>query len=409
MNIQFSKIHDFSKNLKLLYVEDNLATQNIMLEMLGNFFETIDVASNGLEGYEKAIINKYDLIITDINMPIMSGLEMIGKIKKIYTNVNCLIFSAYSDTEYLVDSIKYCIDGYLIKPIHKEQFIETLYKIIEKIHLKQENEQYKKQLEEQNIQLDMFGRSLQKKVEEQVNLIRQKDQLLLIKSKNESMGEMIDAIAHQWSQPITSIRMMVEMLELDIKNNIHNLDSYIQNFQKDTLGQIDYLTETLIEFRNFFRPNLNPVSFSIKTMLNKVILLTKDEMTINRIKINIIGDDIYFKGNMNEFKHIFINFLNNSKDAFNEKNILNREIDIKLSQNNDYCIIEYEDNAGGISEHIIKTLFKADITTKEKGKGSGLGLFLCGQIATKNFVQLNAENISNGAKFSLYQLLNCEL
>lgn len=409
MSIPFNKISNSSKDLRLLYVEDNLSTQKIMLEMLENFFETIDVASDGLEGYEKAMINRYDLIITDINMPVMSGLEMIEKIKKVHKNINCLIFSAYSDTEYLVDSIKYRIDGYLIKPIHKEQFFETLYKIIEKIHLKQENEQYKKQLEEQNIQLDIFSRSLQNRVDEQVNLIRQKDQLLLTKSKNEAMGEMIDAIAHQWSQPITSIRMMIELLELDIKNNMNDIDSYVKSFQKDALRQIDHLTETLVEFRNFFRPNIHPVSFSIKTMLNKVILLTKDEMIMNGIKINIIGDELNFIGNVNEFKHIFINFLNNSKNAFNEKGITNREIDIRISQNKQYSVIEYEDNAGGIPEHIIKTLFKTNITTKKKGKGSGLGLFLCGQIATKNFVELKVENTIRGAKFSLYQLINCEL
>lgn len=235
MSIPFNKISNSSKDLRLLYVEDNLSTQKIMLEMLENFFETIDVASDGLEGYEKAMINRYDLIITDINMPVMSGLEMIEKIKKVHKNINCLIFSAYSDTEYLVDSIKYCIDGYLIKPIHKEQFLETLYKIIEKIHLKQENEQYKKQLEEQNIQLDIFSRSLQNRVDEQVNLIRQKDQLLLTKSKNEAMGEMIDAIA--------------SLLELDIKNNMNDIDSYVKSFQKDALRQIDHLTETLVEFK----------------------------------------------------------------------------------------------------------------------------------------------------------------
>lgn len=106
MSIPFNKISNSSKDLRLLYVEDNLSTQKIMLEMLENFFETIDVASDGLEGYEKAMINRYDLIITDINMPVMSGLEMIEKIKKVHKNINCLIFSAYSDTEYLVGFIK---------------------------------------------------------------------------------------------------------------------------------------------------------------------------------------------------------------------------------------------------------------------------------------------------------------
>ncbi|MEA2018357.1 MAG: response regulator [Campylobacterota bacterium] len=87
----------------------------------------MDTASNGEEGLELYKKNSYDLVITDILMPKMDGIEMSKEIKEINQYQNILIISAYSDTKDFVTSIKLGIDGYIIKPIDYEQLNLTLY------------------------------------------------------------------------------------------------------------------------------------------------------------------------------------------------------------------------------------------------------------------------------------------
>lgn len=119
--------------LKILYVEDNEETRKFTIKMLQNFFSNITVSINGLEGLEAFKKDKFDLIFTDIKMPIMSGLQMIKKIRLIDKDIPIVIFSAHDEVEYFLKSIKYGIDGYILKPFDYSQIEETLYKIVNKI------------------------------------------------------------------------------------------------------------------------------------------------------------------------------------------------------------------------------------------------------------------------------------
>ena len=125
-----------SQNLKLLYVEDAADVREATLLFLEEFFNNIETASNGKEGIEKYKTYKPDIIITDINMPVMSGIEMIKSIRKEDKDIPIIVVSAYSDVEYFVDCIRYGVDGYILKPIELEQFTEILNKITERISLK---------------------------------------------------------------------------------------------------------------------------------------------------------------------------------------------------------------------------------------------------------------------------------
>ncbi len=128
----FKNIINSTSKLKLLYVEDNKDARTSVLSILEEFFEDIIVCLDGEEGLRKFKEEKIDLIITDINMPKMSGLEMSRAIREIDKEISILVFSAYNEPKYFVDSIKLGVDGYLLKPIDMEQFLGVISKIIEK-------------------------------------------------------------------------------------------------------------------------------------------------------------------------------------------------------------------------------------------------------------------------------------
>ena len=125
-----------TSSINLLYVEDDLLSRKIVLKILKQFFNNIIIASNGSEGLNKLKENHIDLILTDIDMPIMNGFEMIDNIRDKDKDIPIVILSSFTKTEYFTKGIEVGVDGYLVKPFKTEQFIAILGNVIKSIKLK---------------------------------------------------------------------------------------------------------------------------------------------------------------------------------------------------------------------------------------------------------------------------------
>ena len=139
---KINQIIKYSHKLNLLYVEDNEEVRNSTMIIFGEFFGNITIAENGEDGYQKFQEQNFDLIITDINMPKLNGLEMIAKIRETNIDIPILVLSAYNETNFFMDSIKLGVEGYLLKPIDMDQFLLVLNKIIQKVQLRDESTSY---------------------------------------------------------------------------------------------------------------------------------------------------------------------------------------------------------------------------------------------------------------------------
>ncbi len=230
---------------------------------------------------------------------------------------------------------------------------------------------------------------------------QKKDRMLRQQSKMAAMGEMMDAVAHQWKQPLNSLSMMNDMLMDDFRNGLVD-ETYIQDVTEMTHMQIAHMINTLNEFRTFFRPSKDTQDFSVAECLESVQVLMKDELLKNTIAISVdVQEDLTLHGQINEFKHLFLNLISNTIDAFNEKESTNRTIAIRTYKNENYGIIEFEDNAGGIEQHVINSIFKPNVTTKADGKGTGIGLYMSSQIVQKHNGSITVSNVNKGAMFSV--------
>jgi diguanylate cyclase (GGDEF)-like protein len=147
-NFDIHELIAFTRTLKILYVEDNEDAQKAMLALLGNFFDDIVVATDGLAGLQEFTNSSFHLVISDIRMPNMSGLEMIEKMKSIDPNISIIVATAHKETELLLESITIGVDGYLLKPINYKQLQKTIRKTCEKIYYKKKNEAYELNLEQ---------------------------------------------------------------------------------------------------------------------------------------------------------------------------------------------------------------------------------------------------------------------
>ena len=122
-----------TKNLNILYIEDNISVQKQTTKMLESFFNKIYLANNGkeaLELFEKE--NLYNLVITDIEMPLLDGISFIEAIRKYNKKIPIIVLSAHNNKNYFLKTIKAGIDGYILKPYTLEQIVQTLEYIIDK-------------------------------------------------------------------------------------------------------------------------------------------------------------------------------------------------------------------------------------------------------------------------------------
>jgi len=305
---------------------------------------------------------------------------------------------AKDENQQLLDDINRYISYSHIERLHESSYVSLVEATQQLVKLytqqKRKNETLKK-----------INQSTLDKVDKRhknVNADRtRKGTMLVQQSKMAAMGEMMDAVAHQWKQPLNSISMMTDMLKDDFKDGEVD-EEYIDEMTETTHMQIAHMVNTLGEFRNFFRPAQDSKDFLVSECVDSVQILMKDELLKNTINLSIdIQEDITINGLINEFKHLFLNLLSNSIDAFNEKNIQNREIIIRSYVKGEQGIIEFEDNANGIPQHVIANIFKPNVTTKADGKGTGIGLYMSSQIVEKHHGVMTVKNVNSGAMFTI--------
>jgi C4-dicarboxylate-specific signal transduction histidine kinase len=369
--VKYNEILQYSKHLSVLYAEDDKHLQKATSEILRYFFEEFEVANDGMEALEKFKIRKeendnfFDLIITDLNMPHKDGINMLKEILEINPEQHAIIISAHNDSSRLIKLIDLGVEHFLMKPLDINKLTRTILKTSKKIYLE-----------------------------------KKKEQFIIDQSKLASMGEMMDSIAHQWLQPIQIMKMSTEIL------NIHNNDEAniskedIKSFIDKNLTQINHLTQTLNEFRGFFKPNENLTITTYKKIVDSVMLLLKDFIKLNTVQINTdIKDDNPIEILPNEFKHVVINIICNAIDAFNDNDIKDRTINISTKKEDEDICLLIKDNAGGIPKDVIGKIFESNFTTKKTG--SGVGLYLSSKIINKVNGEIKVANENNGACFTI--------
>eukprot|EP01029_Cantina_marsupialis_P015694 TRINITY_DN345002_c0_g1_i2.p1 TRINITY_DN345002_c0_g1~~TRINITY_DN345002_c0_g1_i2.p1 ORF type:complete len:137 (+),score=22.56 TRINITY_DN345002_c0_g1_i2:48-458(+) len=121
------------KNINVLYVEDETEVREFTSKTISSIVKNVITAKDGLEGLEAFNTNKdINLILTDINMPKMGGLEMCSKIRKQDKEIPIVITSAHSDPNFLKEAIDVNVSSYAMKPIDLYHLIDSMIKAIKK-------------------------------------------------------------------------------------------------------------------------------------------------------------------------------------------------------------------------------------------------------------------------------------
>nr|QGT49900.1 hypothetical protein Helico4rc_0190 [uncultured Helicobacter sp.] len=262
-------------------------------------------------------------------------------------------------------------------------------------------------------ELQMLNANLQKSIEHEVEQNRQKDLIMFQQARLASMGEMIQNIAHQWRQPLNSLMMLIQSFKT--KQLQDKLDtSFVLSQTEYGMKIAQNMSDTIENFRSFFRPDKQKEHFSIICSINDSIDLLKEQLKEQLITLNILNnvdeENLYILGYQNSFTQVILILINNAMDAL-KRQTENKEsiIEISLERIGYNVFIHFKDNAGGVKLEDKTKVFEPYFTTKHQSVGTGIGLYMAKQIIERQMngtisvenTHWGKENQYFGAEFTI--------
>lgn len=384
-----------------------------------------------MNGYEKSIIDTIDtgVVVVDKELNIYmwnSWLEMITGItreeaisKKLYKildieNEKLSTLKRNINTSIglgIMTFMPSSVNGYLIKAELKNLF-STFFKEMQQdvriipidaknglvsIHIDDHTA-----IMEYQRELELYSKDLEQMVQKESAKRIEGEKAIMEKAKMAAMGEMIGAIAHQWRQPLNALGLYIQDLHLSYMHNDMN-EAYVNKFRTESMNIIRSMSRTIDDFRNFFIPNKEKRRFCVEDALSDTMRIVSVQLSSHYINtIFKPTEKHYVVGFKNELEQVFLNILSNAKDALSDESKKDKFIEITTNTQDDFVEINFEDSAGGIEQEIMGRIFEPYFTTKEQGKGTGIGLYMSKEIVERHLGgKLSVKNGNHGARFTI--------
>ncbi len=261
------------------------------------------------------------------------------------------------------------------------------------------------EVEKKTKDLQRLNIELEKKVQDGIEEIRKKDRALMQQSKLADMGEMIGAIAHQWRQPLNALALNIQLIE-EMAEQGELSAKEASRLVRKSMDAIQFMSKTIDDFRNFYREDKQKQKFRVDEAIENTINLQKAQLQAREIEIETELEPLQIVGYKNDFMQVVLNLISNAKDAILERKKEDRsfigKIKVTARREGKDIVVTVEDNGGGIDKGIIDRIFEPYFTTKEEGKGTGLGLNMSKRIIEEKLGGvLSVKNGKNGAIFTI--------
>lgn len=367
----------------VMVVDDIPANLQLLEELLGERGYNVRPLPSGQMALRSARKRPPDIILLDVNMPVMNGYETCVLLKEdpVLRNIPVLFVSAMNEAFDKVKAFQAGGVDYITKPFEINELNARI-----STHLK---------IKKYQTQLETYKNELELKVQKQCAIMLQQSRLA-------QMGEMISMIAHQWRQPLSSISTISSTLTMDVM-----LDEYKKEFFQERLEMISdlsqHLSSTIDDFRSFFKESKGKESSSLTKIAEESIKIIKPSFTTTQITLHTLyetSDEI--NTYPNELKQVVLNLLKNAEDILLEKEIKDPQIWITCYSKEDATCLSIQDNGGGIDKGIIQNIFDPYFSTKKRKDGTGLGLYMSKTIIEEHCNgSLDVINAEHGALFTI--------
>ena len=232
-------------------------------------------------------------------------------------------------------------------------------------------------------ELQKLNRNLEKRIKEEISRVNSQQQLLVQKSKLESIGELSAGLAHEINQPLGGLSMGLD--NILIHTNEGNLDKkYLRKKINTLFDDVERIQKIIEHVRLFSREqdNLSIEKISVNEVIESALSLVSKQLNNHNVKLEVTMPDttLYTLGNKFRLEQVILNLLSNARQAVGEKSeqmsssSYVKNISISMTEKPSDIIVSITDNGVGIEKSIISKIFNPFFTTKSEKKGTGLGL-----------------------------------
>ncbi|MCG6551952.1 MAG: response regulator [Candidatus Magnetominusculus sp. LBB02] len=379
---------------RIQIVEDEAVIALNLRNKIEEFGLTVtSMSAVGEDAISAAEKDKPDLVLMDIVLRgKMDGIEAARQIKD-RLGIPVIYLTAYSDDKILEKAEITEPFGYLLKPCNSRDLMVTIKMALYKHRM----DEYRRKAEE---------------VEKQ----RQNEKLLIEQARLSAMGEMLRAISHNWRQPLNSLGLIVQDIEDAYKFGELN-DAYLSEFVRNSMAEINAMSETLSGYRNMFKPDKQKRPFDIIEAADGVCAFLHGQLRALAIDVKVVSsgtEAVYVSGYLNEFRQVMLNLMFNSMDAIVERRKAQSmaahdaissqgnigSITMEITRKDSMAVLKVTDDGGGVPPLLAGRIFEPYFTTREQGKGVGVGLYVSKVLVETHMGgSLSFENVENGTSF----------
>lgn len=407
------------KWLRLLIVEDvEDHALLIVRELQKGGFDTAFERVDTFPGLQAALNGTPDAIISDFSLPGFSALDALRLVQERGLDLPFIIVSGVMGEDTAVEAMKAGAHDFILKgkysrlvpalerELHEAELRRERRSALEELLLTHEELKAKQaELEKHHSELRLTYHQLERETAQRlraVHELRQRDQMVIQQARLAAMGELLNNIAHQWRQPLNVLGLKVQEIGF-----CYDLGGCTPELMAGNVAQameiLQQLSQTIDDFRTFANPDLERRPFDVEQVVGKTLSLIEESFRERGIALHVVASESApVEGFPNQYCQALLNILMNARDAFGEQGREDARITLSLRREEGRAVLSVADNAGGIDENILDKVFDAYFTTKQLGKGTGIGLFMAKNIIEKNMGgRLTVRNVPGGAEFRI--------
>ena len=379
---------------KLLIIDDErpiLEVMEIFLTRKGYEVRTAENGKKGLEIFEQESLN---LVITDIKMPVMEGLEVLKRIKTMDNDAEVIVVTGYGDMDSATAALKYGASDFINKPIQFEALVLALERAKQKIAIRR--------------QLKDYTENLEQILEERTRELRHAHEELIESARFATIGETVAGLAHYIKNILTGLRGGMYMVDVGMSKDkplmLHDGWGMVHR----NIEKVSDLVLDLLKYSKERVPELTVCSPNI--IVSDGVELMKERAKENGVKLNMVLDanlkEAYL--DLDGINDVLLNLISNAIDAclYDTDTSKVWEVTVKTvletdSGSGEFILFQVIDNGVGMTDEVKSKLFSRFFSTKA-GRGTGLGLLITKKIAHEQGGEISVESSAGqGTTFSV--------
>jgi signal transduction histidine kinase len=423
---------------RVLVVDDDPILRTQLKHLASKFVSEIEVAADGQEGLERWRQWHPAVVVTDILMPRLSGLEMSEAIKREDPDAQIIVITSDQDSEGLRRALAIGVERYISKPVDMHLLADAIGKCVrdrqqtEELRLSRQVAALTEALQQQLEEKQIAEQALQREKAEQQILIDRLEEAhnqLLQSEKMASIGQLAAGVAHEINNPIGYVNSNLGVLQTYVQGMLRLIAGYERfegELQAESRSAVDAIRQDID--LSYLRNDICDLLSESLGGLQRVKRIVQDLKDFSHIgdtevqwanleeglesTLNVVWNELKYKAEVvrdygklpevecipSQLNQVFMNLLVNAGQAILERGV----ITLRTRQAGDQVQIEIADTGPGIPPEILNRIFDPFFTTKPVGSGTGLGLSITHSILRKHHGQIEVSStLGKGTTFRI--------